>query len=211
MVGEQFGMWTVLDTSNSRKSTGYRVMCRCVCGTEKEVYSQYLKNGQSKSCGCQGVYVGVRSGTAVVTETKNLGKYMNLVMKCDCGCVFESRRQGLGTRGGCPDCRDRSHAETHGEAAYWRRTKEYRTWKGIRHRCRPNGEKGYADRGITVCERWLASYENFLADMGRAPSPKHSIDRIDNDGNYEPGNCRWATALVQNRNRRPFSEWTARA
>ena len=80
----------------------------------------------------------------------------------------------------------------------------YAAWSGMVNRCtNPNNTSYhlYGGRGIAVCDRWVESFENFLADMGPRPSPRHSIDRFpDNDGNYEPANCRWATPKQQGRN-----------
>jgi hypothetical protein len=78
----------------------------------------------------------------------------------------------------------------------------YNTWRGMHRRCTTPGATGYKDwggRGITICDRWTGKngFATFVADMGDKPSPKHSIDRVDNDGNYEPGNCRWATQSEQ--------------
>lgn len=82
---------------------------------------------------------------------------------------------------------------------------EYRAWCKMRNRCLVEKSKDYPDyggRGITVYDRWRYSFIDFLADMGLKPSPIHSLDRINNDGNYEPGNCRWATDLIQANNKR---------
>jgi hypothetical protein len=81
----------------------------------------------------------------------------------------------------------------------------YHSWIAMIRRCHASSEPGYKNygaRGIKVCDRWRNSFVAFLADMGGRPSPKHTLDRINNDGNYEPGNCRWATVSEQMQNTR---------
>lgn len=78
---------------------------------------------------------------------------------------------------------------------------EYAVWKAMIHRCADLDNPRYGGRGITVCDRWLDSFEAFLADMGTRPFPEAQIDRENNGGNYEPNNCRWVTAQVNVNNR----------
>jgi hypothetical protein len=95
--------------------------------------------------------------------------------------------------------------ESHGESRVGHWTPEYRTWASIKCRCfnpKQAAWKWYGGRGITMCEKWKNSYLAFLADVGRKPKPKYTLDRIDNNGNYEPGNVRWTTYHQQMLNKR---------
>jgi hypothetical protein len=127
----------------------------------------------------------------------------NLYWQCQCRCGGQKTVRGTHLkRGAIKSCNCLRGNPTHGEGG--NETREYRAWSDMRRRCRNPKRKDWPDyggRGIKVCDRWQI-YTNFLADMGRKPGPKYSLDRIDNDGNYEPSNCRWATTKEQYHNRR---------
>lgn len=120
---------------------------------------------------------------------------------CDCGHRGEANGNSLRKKQkSCLGCAKRTHGHTRKRT----RSSEYLSYQGMMQRCYDPNSIGYArygGRGIRVCERWLSSFENFLEDMGSKPRPRMSIERTNNDGNYEPSNCRWATFTEQNRNK----------
>jgi hypothetical protein len=138
-----------------------------------------------------------------------------VLCRCSCGTTTERTvslfdlRHGKSTNCGCRR-KEQMSANPIGFKHGGARKKvphepEYEAYHSMMQRCYTVTSKAfcnYGERGISVCDRWRESYANFRSDMGPRPSPKHSLDRIDNSGNYEPRNCRWATNTEQNRNKR---------
>jgi hypothetical protein len=152
--------------------------------------------------------------TVVRFAGRNHGKSRNVSWECLCDCGNTTvTSSGHLRSGNTESCGCGKGKFTHGQSRVndGVGTPEYETWRHMISRCNSvscTGYENYGGRGIKVCDRWLESFENFLADMGEKPSPKHSIDRINNDGNYEPSNCRWATKQEQDTNRRTNRKYT---
>jgi hypothetical protein len=141
----------------------------------------------------------------VLAEVDRLGKLKCFLCRCACGTerrvAGSHLRRGRSKSCGCQNAEiSRLSHTTHGKSG----SAEYKIWQGMKRRCSSPNSPGYAyygGRGIRVCERWM-SFENFIADMEPRPDPSYSLDRFpNNDGNYEPGNCRWATEEQQSNNK----------
>lgn len=229
MIGKTFGRLAVTKAApqyidgSGRKRLKY--LCSCVCGKEIVTLGENLRSGHTTSCGCQQDdnrrnrgqnAVGLRFGRLVVVSNAEPyhapggGRLRQVRVLCDCGntamVTLNSLNMGLTASCGCYRTELAVATVKHGDARKYRPTREYKTWAGMIFRCenpKSTGWECYGGRGIKVCDEWRNSFETFLRDMGRKPSADLSIDRIDVNGNYEPGNCRWATNSEQQLNKRP--------
>lgn len=151
--------------------------------------------------------IGIKFGRLVVIAPhENKGGRTMWLCRCDCGkelpiysiCLKKGHTQSCG-------CLQKERTSSAKRSHGMTETREYKAWCLMKARCyviNNNKYNEYGGRGIIVCERWLHSFENFYSDMGDKPTPKHTLDRINPDKNYEPSNCRWATQRIQQGNRR---------
>lgn len=228
LMGQVFGRLTVVGRAPDRlrsdgRARGASWHCRCECGSDSVVETYDLTSGHSTSCGCEGRgkfedLTGRVFGRLTVTGPAPTKVYPNgrkvLYWDCLCECGGVTRVPSVSlTRERTKSCgclaselaRERTtgsahHLFKHGKS----RLPEHNSWAQARMRCSETGahsHKDYFGRGITMCQRWQDSFEAFIEDMGPKP-PDGTLDRIDNNGNYEPGNCRWITQKEQCRNKR---------
>jgi len=226
-IGDRINDWTILDFDEKKtlKTKRKHFLCKCKCGkilSKRQDLLMSHKIISCKSCACKRRNFG-KLGTqplelkdqqfgdwTVLEEAKNNKprKYWKCLCKCGTISIIHGSDLKLGKSTKCKGCLIKYIAKkrtTHGCSSKTTRTAEYRTWSSMLSRCNNLNNKRYYDyggRGIKVCKEWSNSFETFLKDVGIKPFKNSSLDRINNNGNYEPDNIRWATPKQQANNRR---------
>lgn len=206
IIGKSFGKWMILDEAGKDKKFNKLYKCRCECGTQK--IQKLTTLSRSESVQCKSCYlnklnfmpdiINKKFGNWLVLEKSSIkGSNSYFLCQCSCGTLKEVAGYRLRTNKSksCPHCRVKVHGMTY--------TSTHSIWSDMISRCSNQNIKSYkyyGGRGIKVSDKWLI-FQNFLSDMGIRPAGLQ-LDRIDNNGNYELGNCRWVTPQVNVNNRR---------
>ena len=206
MTGNKYGMMRVVRYSH-QKNGQTMWDCVCDCGTKKTVNGYHLRAAATQSCGCSNPnridMSGKRYGRWIAISIAGASA-RGAMWNCTCDCGTTRKKLGSELRSGNSKSCGCGHIDsvtTHGMTA----SAEYEIWHSMKSRCfnpQATGFPSYGGRGITVCKRWKDSFSMFYRDMGPRPSASLTLERIDNDKNYTPKNCCWASRKRQQRNRR---------